>query len=105
MGEKVFASQAGRAKECHLRMRARIKRGRLGPIQGRVLSVRDYLPGFRCRNDFSAAFCRLVYRFECRRVCGDGNFPFVIGGRSGLGVAERSAYVEVDQGLKSELSK
>src|ERR1044071_3908102 len=76
-------------------MRPGIEGRCLGAVQGGILSLRDHLSDLRRRNDFSAALRGGVHRARSRRVYRDDGFHFFAGGRSGVGVDEGSAHLEM----------
>ena len=67
----------------------------MGTVQIGILSLRHYLSHLRRGNDFSAAVCGRVYGFKRRSVSGHDGLSALAGGRIGLGLEERRAYVAI----------
>src|ERR1039458_6341862 len=76
-------------------MRPGIQRRRLDFLSVRVLPLRDHFPGVRRGDNFSAAVRRFLHPASGGSISGHAGFSPAPGGRIGLGVAERSADVEI----------
>lgn len=80
-------------------MRALVEGRRLGRFQIRVLPLRDHISYLRRGDNLLAAFCSIVWQPAGGRICCDDDFFAVAGRRAGLGMAQRSAHLEVAVGL------